>query len=137
MSTDPEDLLVSAGGDGVVLVDGDVVVVVAIKKNAFAGKSGKSCKSPLGVGDFLSVVVIRWPDSFGRCTQIAKTIRPMASTRPAAIAPRAQFRGQGMSDRRRDWWRVTAPQLGRAASVLCNSLTTALLCLSCTRNCNS
>lgn len=84
MSTDPEDLLVSAGGAGEVLVDGDVVVVVAIKKNALAGKS---CKSPLGVGDFLSIVVIRWPDSFGRCTQIAKTIRPMASTRPAASAP--------------------------------------------------
>lgn len=32
MSTDPEDLLVSAGGAGEVLVDGDVVVVVAIKK---------------------------------------------------------------------------------------------------------
>lgn len=134
MSSDPEDFSLfsfpgdivvdpatgsgGGGGDGdVVVVD---VVVVPINKRASAGKS---CKSPLrdpkpnpepsSTADFLSVLtVIRWPDSFGRCTQIAKTIRPVASTR-AAITALAKFRGQAIGAFLLFW-----------AFVLCNRLTT-------------
>jgi len=104
MSSDPEEFLLPVffpfSGD---------IVVVAIKKNALARKSCKSppskpeTQSSPSADDFLcSVTMIRWPgsDLFGRCTQIAKTIRPVASKRAAIAAPWAKFRGQGMMSKK-------------------------------------